>query len=133
MKWSNRVQIITGQTCFHIAMHLSVILFLVWGWKHRLLPEVSAGLVAAYVVLLVAMMITQRISRLRRAGDYLEEASTTYYFGAAMLSLYLLFRAVHNPLLIGALGVLLLVGPALVSLLAKEPPVQQTEKKRSSS
>ena len=131
MKWSNRVQIITGQTCFHIAMHLSIVLFLIWGWKHRVLPEVSAGLVAAYVLLLAAMMVTQRISRLRRAGDYLEEASTTYYFGAAMMSLYLLSRVLHNPLLIGALGVLMLVGPALVSLLAKEAPAPQIEKKRS--
>lgn len=130
MKWSNRVQIITGQTCFHIAMHLSVVVFLIWGWKHRLLAEVSAGLVAAYVIVLVAMMVTQRIARLRLIGDYLEEASTTYYFGAAMLTLFLLSRVVHNPLLVGALGVVMLVGPALISLLAKEP-VRHTENKRS--
>ncbi|KFD18066.1 MULTISPECIES: YbhQ family protein [Tatumella] len=130
MKWSNRVQIITGQTCFHIAMHLSVVVFLIWGWKHQLLSEVSAGLVAAYVIVLVAMMVTQRIARLRLIGDYLEEASTTYYFGAAMLTLFLLSRVVHNPLLVGALGVVMLVGPALISLLAKEP-VRHTENKRS--
>ncbi len=130
MKWSNRVKIITGQTCFHIAMHLSVILLLTWGWKHRLLTEVSASLVAAYIVLLVAMLVTQRLPRLRVAGDYLEEASTTYYFGAAMLSLFLFSRVIHNPLLVCALGVVMLVGPALFSLLAKEP-ARHIEKKRS--
>ena len=29
MKWSNRVQIVTGQTCLHIATHLLVIAALV--------------------------------------------------------------------------------------------------------
>ncbi|GAA0487536.1 MULTISPECIES: YbhQ family protein [Tatumella] len=130
MKWSNRVQIITGQTCFHIAMHLSVIALLVWGWKHQLLVSVSGSLVAAYVVLLAAMIITQRVTRLRVVGDYLEEASTTYYFGAAMLSLFLLSRVISNPLLVGALGVVMLIGPALISLLAKEP-VRRVEKKSS--
>ncbi|WKX27530.1 YbhQ family protein [Tatumella ptyseos] len=130
MKWSNRVQIVTGQTCFHIAMHLTIVASLVWGFKHKLLIEVSAGLVASYVVLLVAMLITQNVSRLRAVGDYLEEASTTYYFGAAMLSLFLFSRVLHNPLLICGLGVAMLIGPALFSLFAKGSG-QQVEKKRS--
>jgi len=87
-------------------------------------------LVASYVVLLVAMLITQNVSRLRAVGDYLEEASTTYYFGAAMLSLFLFSRVLHNPLLICGLGVAMLIGPALFSLFAKGSG-QQVEKKRS--
>jgi hypothetical protein len=47
-----------------------------------------------------------------------------------MLTLFLISRFIHNNLLIGLLGVVMLVGPALVSLLAKEP-VQRIEKKRS--
>ncbi|WP_343551547.1 YbhQ family protein [Pantoea sp.] len=130
MKWSNRVQIVTGQTCLHIAMHLLVIAALVWGWKHRALVEVSSTLVAAYAVVFIAMLVMQRSARLRRLGDSLEEVTTTYYFGAAMLTLFLISRVIHNNLLLGLLGVVMLVGPALVSLLAKEP-VQRIEKKRS--
>jgi len=130
MKWSNRVQIVTGQTCFHIAMHATIVASLIWGFKHKLLVEVSAGLVATYVVLLAAMLVTQNVTRFRAVGDYLEEASTTYYFGAAMLSLFLFSRVLHNPLLICGLGVAMLIGPALFSLLAKGSN-QRVEKKRS--
>ncbi len=130
MKWSNRVQIVTGQTCMHIATHLLVIAALVWGWKHQALVEVSSTLVAAYAVVFIAMLVMQRSARLRRFGDAVEEVTTTYYFGAAMLTLFLISRVIHNNLLIGCLGVVMLVGPALVSLLAKEP-AQRIEKKRS--
>ncbi len=130
MKWSNRVQIITGQTCFHIAMHLTIIVSLIWGFKHKLLVEVSAGLVASYIVLLLAMLVTQNVSRFRALRDYLEEASTTYYFGAAMLSLFLMSRVLHNPLLICGVGAAMLIGPALFSLFVKTNE-QQIEKKRS--
>lgn len=130
MKWSNRVQIVTGQTCVHIAMHLLVIAALVWGWKHKALVEVSSTLVAAYVVVFITMLVTQRSARLRMLGDSLEEVTTTYYFGAAMLTLFLVSRIIHNNLLLGCLGVVMLVGPALVSLLAKEP-AGRVEKKRS--
>ncbi|MDZ7279020.1 YbhQ family protein [Pantoea eucrina] len=129
MKWSNRVQIVTGQTCLHIAMHALVIAALVWGWKHRALVEVSSTLVAAYAVVFIAMLALQRSARLRRVGDSLEEVTTTYYFGAAMLTLFLISRIVHNNLLIACLGVVMLVGPALVSLLAKAP-APRIEKKR---
>jgi len=111
-------------------MHLLVIAALVWGWKHRALVEVSSTLVAAYAVVFITMLVMQRSARLRRLGDSLEEVTTTYYFGAAMLTLFLISRFIHNNLLIGILGVVMLVGPALVSLLAKEP-VQRIEKKRS--
>jgi len=130
MKWSNRVQIITGQTCVHIAMHALVIAALIWGWKHKALIEVCSTLVAAYAVVFIAMLVLQRSARLRRIGDYLEEATTTYYFGAAMMTLFIVSRYIHNALLIGMLGVVMLVGPALVSLLAKEP-AGRIQKKRS--
>lgn len=130
MKWSNRIQIVTGQTCVHIAMHLFVVVALIWGWKHTALIEVSSTLVAAYVVVFLAMLVTQRSARLRLLGDYLEEATTTYYFGAAMLTLFLVSRIFHNNLLLGCLGLVMLVGPAVVSLLAKEP-ARRIEKKRS--
>ncbi|NIF20748.1 YbhQ family protein [Candidatus Pantoea multigeneris] len=130
MKWSNRVQIATGHTCVHIAMHLLVIVALVLGWQHKMLVEVSSTLVVAYALVFITMLVTQRSARLRALGDYLEEATTTYYFGAAMLSLFLISRVFHNPLLLGCLGLVMLVGPALVSLLVKEP-APRPEKKRS--
>ncbi|WP_130834477.1 YbhQ family protein [[Erwinia] mediterraneensis] len=130
MKWANRIQIVTGQTCVHIAMHLLLISLLVWGWKNQALPEVCGTLVGAYALVFVAMIVTQRMPRFRMLGDYLEEATTTYYFGAAMLSLYLVSRFIHNNLLLGCLGLVMLVGPAVVSLLAKEP-ARRVQKKRS--
>ena len=130
MKWSNRIQIITGQTYMHIAMHLLVIAALIWGWKHKALVNVCSTLVATYALVFIAMLVTQRIARLRTLGDYLEEATTTYYFGAAMMTLFLVSRIYHNNLLLASLGVVMLLGPALVSLLAKEPP-RRIEKKRS--
>ncbi|WP_075180774.1 YbhQ family protein [Pantoea sp. 1.19] len=131
MKWSNRVQIVTGQTCVHISLHLLLIAALVWGWKHQALVEVSAVLLAAYSVVFTGTLIAQRVASLRGLGDFLEEASTTYYFGAAMLALFLLSRVVHNPLLLGMMGVIMLVGPALISLLAKEPQrLRASSKKR---
>ncbi len=121
MKWSNRIQIVTGQTCVHIALHLLLIAALVWGWQHRALLHVSSVLLATYASVFTVMLMTQRLPRLRRVGDFLEDVTTTYYFGAAMLVLYLLSRVIHNNLLLGCVGVLMLTGPAVVSLLAKEP------------
>ncbi len=130
MKWSNRIQIVTGQNCVHIALHLLLIAVLVWGWKHQALVQVSTVLVAMYATVFIAMLLTQRIHRLRNVGDFLEDATTTYYFGAAMLVLFLISRVVYNPLLLGCLGVVMLAGPAMVSLLAKEP-ARRVQKKRS--
>ncbi|MCU5772885.1 YbhQ family protein [Erwiniaceae bacterium BAC15a-03b] len=129
MKWSNRIQIVTGQTCVHISLHLLLIAALVWGWKHQALVQVSMVLLAMYSSVFVAMMLTQRIPRLRNLGDFLEDVTTTYYFGAAMLVLLLLSRVIHNNLLLGGIGVLMVAGPAVVSLLAKEP-ARNVEKKR---
>jgi len=103
---------------------------LFWGWRERALVEVSSVLVAAYAAVFIAMLLTQRIARLRRVGDFLEEITTTYYFGAAMLVLFLVSRLLHNNLLLACLGLVMLVGPALVSLLVKEQ-TPRVEKKRS--
>lgn len=130
MKWSNRVQIVTGQNYLHIAMHALVVAALIWGWKHKALVEVCSTLVAAYAVVFITMLALQRSVRLRSLGDYFEEATTTYYFGAAMMTLFLVSRYLHNALLLGCLGLVMLVGPALVSLLIKEP-VRHIVKKRS--
>jgi len=121
MKWSNRIQIVTGQNCLHIALHLLLIAALVWGWKHHALLQVSLLLLAMYASVFAAMLLTQRVPGLRRIGDFLEDVTTTYYFGAAMLVLLVLSRVIHNNLLLGAVGVVMLAGPAVVSLLAKEP------------
>ncbi|MBV4367660.1 YbhQ family protein [Erwinia sp. BNK-24-b] len=121
MKWSNRVQIVTGQTYVHITLHLLLIAALITGWKHHALFQVSTVLVTLYACVFIAMLPAQRLARLRRLGDFLEDVTTTYYFGAAMLVLYLLSRVVHNNLLLGCVGVVMLTGPAVVSLLAKEP------------
>lgn len=131
MKWSNRIQIVTGQTCVHISLHLLLIAALVWGWKHQSLIQVSMVLLAMYSSVFIAMMLTQRIPRLRNLGDFLEDVTTTYYFGAAMLVLFLLSRVIHNNLLLGGIGLLMLAGPAVVSLLAKEPTRRAVQKKRS--
>lgn len=130
MKWFNCVQIVTGQTFLHIAMHLLVIITLVYAWKYNVLVAVSSAMVLAYVVLFVAMLIMQRIPSLRWVGDSLEEATTTYYFGAGMLMLFLFSHFIHNSLLLVFLGLVMLVGPELFSLLVKDL-VQHLEKKRS--
>ncbi|MFU9138182.1 YbhQ family protein [Erwinia tasmaniensis] len=129
MKWSNRIQIVTGQACVHIMLHLLLIAALVWGWKHQSLLHVTMVLLALYACVFTAMLLTQRLPHLRRVGDFLEDVTTTYYFGAAMLVLYLLSRVIHHNLLLGCVGVLMLTGPALVSLLAKEP-VRRTVRPR---
>ena len=121
MKWSNRIQIVTGQNCLHIALHLLLIAALVWGWKHHALLQVSLWLLAMYAGVFVAMLLTQRVPGFRRLGDFLEDVTTTYYFGAAMLVLLVLSQVIHNNLVLGAAGILMLAGPAVVSLLAKEP------------
>ncbi|ATZ11089.1 YbhQ family protein [Erwinia amylovora] len=120
MKWSHRIQIVTGQNCVHIALHLLLIAALVWGWKHQALLQVSTVLLTLYAGVFSAMLLTQRRPHLRRIGDFLEDVTTTYYFGAAMMVLLVLSRIVHNNLLLVAVGVVMLAGPALVSLLVKE-------------
>ncbi|PIJ48712.1 hypothetical protein BL250_00880 [Erwinia sp. OLTSP20] len=124
MRWFNRVQIVTGQTCLHIVLHLALIAALVWGWRHQTLVQVSSVLLGLYALMFCAMLLTQRVASLRRSGDFFEDFTTTYYFGAAMLALYLVSHIVHNNLLLACLGFVVLAGPALLSLLAKDPSRQ---------
>ncbi|SFM88053.1 Putative inner membrane protein YbhQ [Izhakiella capsodis] len=125
MRWFNRVQIVTGQTCLHIVVHLALIAALIWGWKHHTLMQVSAGLLGLYGLIFACMLLTQRVASLRPFGDFFEDFTTTYYFGAAMLVLYQISRIVHNNLLLACLGIVVLAGPALFSLLAKDPHSQR--------
>ena len=46
---------------------------MIWGWKHKALVDVCSTLVAMYALVFVAMLVTQRIARLRTLGDYLED------------------------------------------------------------
>ncbi|PLP45579.1 hypothetical protein CWM98_12420, partial [Klebsiella variicola] len=75
-----------------------------------------------YSVTLLAMLFLQRHheARWRDVGDFLEELTTTWYFGAAMIALWLLSRVLHNNLLLALAGLVILAGPAVVSLLAKD-------------
>ncbi|MFX5672584.1 YbhQ family protein, partial [Acinetobacter baumannii] len=75
-----------------------------------------------YSVTLLAMLFLQRHheARWRDVGDFLEELTTTWYFGAAMIALWLLSRVLHNNLLLALAGLVILSGPAVVSLLAKD-------------
>lgn len=130
MKWSHRIQIVTGQTCIHISLHLLLASILVWGWRHQALMQVSMVLLVLYCGVFIVMMLAQRISRLRNLGDFLEDVSTTYYFGAAMLVLLLLSQLINNHLLLGGIGLLMLAGPAALSLLAREPQAHASEKRR---
>jgi hypothetical protein len=80
------------------------------------------GLCVLYSVTLLAMLFLQRHheARWRDVGDFLEELTTTWYFGAAMIALWLLSRVLHNNLLLALAGLVILAGPAVVSLLAKD-------------
>ncbi len=130
MKWANRIQIVTGQTCLHIALHLAMIGTVIWGWRHQQLMQVSLVLLALYGAIFAVMSLSQRLAGLRRVGDFFEELTTTYYFGAAMLTLYLLSHFLHNNLLLACIGIIILVGPALISLLAKDPPHRHQRRHR---
>lgn len=95
-----------------------------------MLMQVSVMLLSFYTVMSVGMLLTQRLIRLRRVGDFFEEFTTTYYSGAAMLVLYLISRVLHHHLLLACLGIVMLAGPALVSLLVKEPQVRHHRRQR---
>jgi len=92
------------------------------GWMSGTLIRVGLGLCALYAVTVVLMLFLQRHheERWRDIGDFLEELTTTWYFGAAVIVLSLLSRVVQNHLLLGLAAVVILAGPALLSLLIKE-------------
>ncbi|STW40307.1 membrane protein [Klebsiella pneumoniae] len=94
MKWQQRVRVATGLSCWQIMLHLLVVAVLVMGWMSGALVRVGLGLCVLYSVTLLAMLFLQRHheARWRDVGDFLEELTTTWYFGAAMIALWLLSR-----------------------------------------
>jgi len=103
-------------------LHLAVVAALLVGWKTATLIPVGVGLCLLYVATVVLMFIFQRFHTglLRDIGDFLEELTTTWYFGNAMIALWLLSRVVQSHLLLALAGLAMLAGPAIFSLLAKD-------------
>ncbi|MER1977243.1 YbhQ family protein [Pseudocitrobacter faecalis] len=122
MKWQQRVRVATGLSCWQIMLHLLVVAVLVMGWMGGALVRVGLGLCVLYSVTVILMLAFQRHreQRWRYVGDVLEELTTTWYFGAAIIALWLLSRVLHNNFLLALAGLAILAGPALVSLLVKE-------------
>ncbi|MEO3989421.1 YbhQ family protein [Pseudocitrobacter cyperus] len=122
MKWQQRVRVATGLSCWQIMLHLLVVAVLVMGWMGGALVRVGLGLCVLYGVTVILMLALQRHreQRWRDVGDVLEELTTTWYFGAAIIALWLLSRVLHNNFLLALAGLAILAGPALVSLLVKE-------------
>lgn len=122
MKWQQHIRVVTGLSCWQIILHLLVVAVLVMGWMSGLLVHVGLGLCALYGATLLTMLFLQRHQegRLRDIGDFLEELTTTWYFGNAVIVLWLLSRVLHNNFLLALAGVVILAGPAVVSLLVKD-------------
>ncbi|MGB7801159.1 YbhQ family protein [Buttiauxella sp.] len=124
MKWQQRVQVTTGLSCWQIMLHLSVLCALLVGWKTATLIPVGIGLCALYLATVVLMFALQgvRTGRLRNIGDFLEELTTTWYFGSAMIALWLLSRVVENKFLLAGAGLAMIAGPIIYSLIVKDMP-----------
>lgn len=122
MKWQQRVRVATGLSCWQIMLHLLVVAVLVMGWMSGTLVRVGLGLCVLYGVTVLLMLALQRHSeaRFREMGNVLEELTTTWYFGAAMIVLWLLSRVLQNNILLMLAGVVILAGPAIISLLVKD-------------
>ena len=122
MKWQQRVRVATGLSCWQIMLHLLVVAVLVMGWMSGTLVRVGLGLCVLYGVTVLSMLFLQRHheARWREVGDVLEELTTTWYFGAAMIAVWLLSRVLHNNYLLALAGLAILAGPAVFSLLVKE-------------
>ena len=122
MKWQQRIRVTTGLGCWQIMLHLAVIGALLVGWKTATLIPVGVGLCLLYIFTVVLMFAFQRIrsGTLRDIGDFLEELTTTWYFGTAMIALWLLSRVVQSPLLLTLAGLVMIAGPAIYSLVAKD-------------
>ena len=116
MKWQQRVRVATGLSCWQIMLHLLVVAVLVMGWMSGTLVRVGLGLCVVYGVTVLSMLFLQRHhdARWREVGDVLEELTTTWYFGAAMIVLW---------------GLAILAGPAVVSLLTKEKKLRDVSSK----
>lgn len=131
MKWQQRVRVATGLSCWQIMLHLLVVAVLVMGWMSGTLVRVGLGLCVLYGVSVLSMLFLQRHhdARWREVGDVLEELTTTWYFGAAMIVLWLLSRVLQNNLLLALAGLAILAGPAVVSLLTKEKKLRDVASK----
>ena len=131
MKWQQRVRVATGLSCWQIMLHLLVVAVLVMGWMSGTLVRVGLGLCVVYGVTVLSMLFLQRHhdARWREVGDVLEELTTTWYFGAAMIVLWLLSRVLQNNLLLALAGLAILAGPAVVSLLTKEKKLRDVASK----
>lgn len=122
MKWQQRIRVATGLSCWQIMLHLLVVAVLVMAWMSGTLVRVGLGLCVLYGVTVLLMLFLQRHheARWREVADVLEELTTTWYFGAALIVLWLLSRVLQNNFLLAVAGLAILAGPAVVSLLTKD-------------
>ena len=105
MKWQQRVRVATGLSCWQIMLHLLVVALLVVGWMSKTLVHVGVGLCTVLCVTVGDDTGVQRhpVQRWREVADVLEELATTWYFGAALIVLWLLSRVLENQLFAGNL------------------------------
>ncbi len=131
MKWQQRIRVATGLSCWQIMLHLLVVAVLVMAWMSGSLVRVGLGLCVLYGVTVLLMLFLQRHheERWREVADVLEELTTTWYFGAALIVLWLLSRVLQNNLLLALAGLAILAGPAVVSLLAKDKKLRDIASK----
>ena len=131
MKWQQRIRVATGLSCWQIMLHLLVVAVLVMAWMSGALVRVGLGLCVLYGVTVLLMLFLQRHrdQRWREVADVLEELTTTWYFGAAVIVLWLLSRVLQNNYLLAVAGLAILAGPAVVSLLAKDKKLRDIASK----
>jgi hypothetical protein len=122
MKWQQHVRDVTGLSCWQIMLHMLIVALLVMGWMSGSLVRVGLALCVLYGVTVLLMLFLQRHheARWRGIGDVLEELTTTWYFGASLIVIWLLSRVLQNNFILAAAGLAILAGPAVVSLLTKE-------------
>lgn len=130
MRWQQRVRVATGLSCWQIVLHLLIVAGLVMGWMHGVLVHVGLGLCVVYGVTVLLMLALQRHHdpRWQDVADVLEELTTTWYFGAAMIVLWLLSRVLQNNFLLALAGLAILAGPAVFSLLVKDKQRRRSPK-----
>ena len=130
MRWQQRVRVATGLSCWQIVLHLLIVAGLVMGWMHGVLVHVGLGLCVVYGVTVLLMLALQRHHdpRWQDVADVLEELTTTWYFGAAMIVLWLLSRVLQNNFLLALAGLAILAGPAVFSLLVKDKQRRRSAK-----
>jgi len=131
MKWQQRIRVATGLSCWQIMLHLLVVAVLMMAWMSGTLVRVGLGLCVLYGVTVLLMLFLQRHheERWREVADVLEELTTTWYFGAAVIVLWLLSRVLQNNFLLAVAGLAILAGPAIVSLLTKDKKLRDIASK----